>query len=173
MRTKSEDTGDATTPDNFAFGRLCRWCMTDFRTRLRLIVHLGKRTTCVEGLRFHGMSSQSGADGRARCRRSQNWCFYEEAGTINLEVSDRSRVAAACVRRSTRQAILHARHGLSLKYGYAESATFWRKCDIGKNSEKQHQMKNTTKRVCITKVEKKKNNEKGNTNEQKKKNVNT
>ena len=41
----------------FALGSVCRWCMTDFRTRPRLIVHFRKCPACVEGMQAYGMST--------------------------------------------------------------------------------------------------------------------
>ena len=41
----------------FALGSVCRWCMTDFRTRPRLIVHFRKCQACVVGMREYGMST--------------------------------------------------------------------------------------------------------------------
>ena len=41
----------------FALGSVCRWCMTDFRTRPRLIVHFRKCPACVVGMREYGMST--------------------------------------------------------------------------------------------------------------------
>ena len=41
----------------FAFGSVCRWCMTDFRTRPRLIVHFRKCPARVEGMRMYGTST--------------------------------------------------------------------------------------------------------------------
>ena len=41
----------------FALGSVCRWCMTDFRTRPRLIVHFRKCPACVVGMRMYGMST--------------------------------------------------------------------------------------------------------------------
>ena len=41
----------------FAFGSVCRWRMTDFRTRPRLIVHFRKCPACVDGMRLYGMST--------------------------------------------------------------------------------------------------------------------
>ena len=41
----------------FAFGSVRRWCLTDFRTRPRLIVHCRKCPTCVAGMREYGMST--------------------------------------------------------------------------------------------------------------------
>ena len=41
----------------FAFGSVCRWCMTDFRTRPRLIMHFRKCPACVDGMRMYGMST--------------------------------------------------------------------------------------------------------------------
>ena len=41
----------------FALGSVCRWCMTDFRTRPRLIVHFRKCPACVDGMRMYGMST--------------------------------------------------------------------------------------------------------------------
>ena len=44
-------------PRLFALGSVCRWCMTDFRTRPRLIVHFRKCPACVEGMQTYGMST--------------------------------------------------------------------------------------------------------------------
>ena len=41
----------------FALGSVCRWCMTDFRTRPRLIVHFRKCPACVDGMRMYGLST--------------------------------------------------------------------------------------------------------------------
>ena len=41
----------------FALGSVRRWCMTDFRTRPRLIVHFRKCPACVDGMRMYGMST--------------------------------------------------------------------------------------------------------------------
>ena len=41
----------------FAFGSVCRRCMTDFRTHPRLIVHFRKYPTCVAGMVEYGMST--------------------------------------------------------------------------------------------------------------------
>ena len=41
----------------FAFGSVCRWCMTDFRTRPRLIMHFRKCPACADGMRMYGMST--------------------------------------------------------------------------------------------------------------------
>ena len=37
----------------FALGSICRWCMTDFRSRPRLIVHFRKCPACVDGMRMY------------------------------------------------------------------------------------------------------------------------
>ena len=41
----------------FALCSVCRWCVTDFRTRPRLIVHFRKCPACVDGMRMYGMST--------------------------------------------------------------------------------------------------------------------
>ena len=41
----------------FALGSVCRWCMTDFRTRPHLIVHFRKCPASVDGMRMYGMSN--------------------------------------------------------------------------------------------------------------------
>lgn len=38
-----------------ALGSVCRWCNTDFRTRLWLIVRVQKHLRCVQGMHNYGM----------------------------------------------------------------------------------------------------------------------
>ena len=76
----------------FALGSVCRWCMTDFRTRLRLIVHFRKCPACVDGMREYGMSTLGPEEiEEPRCCRSNPGSKHEASGKSAFRRSKRAR----------------------------------------------------------------------------------
>ena len=79
----------------FAFSSVCRLCVTDFRTRLRLIVHFRKCPTCVAGMREYGMSTLGPEEMAAANMKRQGRTLFDAASEPGRSLM-RASVQSCC-----------------------------------------------------------------------------